>query len=307
MEETWQAQLCDFPVENVEGCLLCPGVAGEHDERWYRYLGLVEPYDVLHCQQCGLRWLSPRPDAEGYRKLYSSDLYFGGKGASPADYQHEAKSRIGYWRARVKRAASMRGAGDRQMSFLDYGAATGEFVRVAHDEGYACVGMELSADARAMAKKINHVSLLSLEQLKELNGVDFDVIHMNHVLEHMPNPLSHLQWCSTHLKDGGLLVVEVPQQFDNDLDRLRRLVHVGGKRSHFDAYSLHHTYFFTSRTLTALFETAGFKIKHLATFNPNKTPLWPPAFTNWVLRPALHAADVLHRGGNIIEVYAASA
>jgi len=307
VEEIWQEQLRSLPVETVGDCLLCGGVAGQHDDRWYRYLDLVEPYDVLRCPRCGLRWLSPRPDAEGYRKLYSSDMYFGGKGASPVDYRDEAKNRVNYWRARVRTAAAMLERDGSALAFFDYGAATGEFVRVALEEGYGCIGVELSADARVAAKTRNGVSLLAPEQMGEISDVRFDVIHMNHVLEHMPNPLAHLRWCANRLNPQGLLVLEVPQQFDNDLDRLRRWLRAGGKRPHFDAYSLHHTYFFNPGTMTTLLRKAGFQIKTLATFNRSKTPLWPPSLKNWILRPVLSSADVLHRGGNIIEVYATPA
>lgn len=307
VDEIWQGQLRNLPIETIRDCLLCVGVAGERDRRWYRYLGLVEPYDILRCPQCGLRWLSPRPDVEGYRKLYSSEMYFGGSGASPADYQDEAKNRVDYWRVRVRTAAAMLGGNRPTTSFLDYGAATGEFVRVALEEGHACIGMELSADARAEAKVRNGVSLLSPDQLEAINAARFDVIHMNHVLEHMPNPLAHLRWCADRLAPGGLLILEVPQQFDNDLDRLRRWLHLGGRRAHLDAYSLHHTYFFNPTTMTTLLGMAGFKIKSLATFNRNKAPLWPPVLKNWILRPMLSSADALHQGGNIIEVYATTA
>lgn len=307
MEEIWQQKLRNLPVETVRDCLLCGGVAGQHDDRWYGYLGLVEPYDILRCPRCGLRWLSPRPGAEGYRKLYSSDMYFGGEGASPADYQEEAKNRVDYWRARVRTAVAMLGSNRPATSFLDYGAATGEFVRVALEEGHVCVGVELSADARAAARARNGVTLLAPEQTEEISGMRFDAIHMNHVLEHMPDPLAHLQWCATRLNPNGLVVLEVPQQFDNDLDRLRRWLRIGGKRPHFDAYSIHHTYFFNPRTIAGLLQEAGFRIKTLTTFNRNKTPLWPPTMKNWILRPMLYSADVLHRGGNIIEVYATPA
>lgn len=304
VRENWQQQLRGLPVETVPYCLLCGDAIGEHDERWYKYLRLVEPFDVLRCSRCGLRWLSPRPSAEGYRRLYSSEMYFGGTGASPAEYRHEAQNRIGYWQARIRNVAGLARRSGQAISFLDYGAATGEFVRVALDEGHTCVGMELSADARAIAKDRNGVSLLSPEEMGKISDERFDVIHMNHVLEHMPDPLAHLRWCATRLSPRGLLVLEVPQQFDNDLDRLRRWVNAGGRRPTFDAYSLHHTYFLNPETMARLVQMAGFKVVKLSTFNKNKAPLWPPVLTNWVLRPMLECADKLHRGGNIIEVYA---
>lgn len=304
MKETWQERLRDLPRETVRECLLCKGREGKRDNRWCGYLDLVEPYGVLCCPQCGLRWLSPRPDSEGYRILYSGAMYFGGEGASPTDYRDEAEKRVGYWRSRIRTAANMLGGNRTHISFFDYGAATGEFVRVAREEGHVCIGLELSADARAIAEANNAVSLLSADQMEEVNGMQFDVIHMNHVLEHMPDPLAHLRWCASRLSPQGLLVLEVPQQFDNDLDRLRRWLHIGGKRPRFDAYSLHHTYFFDPHTMTELLRNAGFRLVNLTTFNRNKAPLWPPLLKNWLLRPFLSCADKFHRGGNIIEVYA---
>lgn len=304
MKEKWQEQLCNLPTETVRACLLCGGTTGQNDARWRAFLGLIDPYDVQRCPQCGLRWLSPRPNACGYRDLYSSAMYFGGEGASPVDYQCEARGRVDYWRSRIRTAAKIVTHGRSIVSFFDYGAATGEFVRIAREEGHACVGLELSADARAVARERNAVSLLSPDQMAEVDKMQFDVIHMNHVLEHMPDPLAHLRWCANRLNPQGLLVLEVPQQFDNDLDRLRRCLHVGGKRQQFDAYSLHHTYFFNPKTMTELLRLAGFQVSSITTFNYNKTPLWPPKLKNWILRPFLGCANRLHLGGNIIEVYA---
>jgi SAM-dependent methyltransferase len=230
-------------------------------------------------------------------------MYFGGDGASPADYESSAKARVDYMRARIARLERMANK-EGPLSILDYGAATGDFVRAALDAGHDCIGIELSADARAVAGQKNWVHLLSIDAVEEMDGARFDAIHMNHVLEHMPDPLAHARWCARILKPGGLFVLEVPQQFDNDLDRLRRGLRAGGKRVRFDAYSLHHTYFFTPPTMKALLAKAGFGVLGLSTFNIDKAPLWPFSLKNYVLRSLLGVADRLHAGGNIIEVFA---
>lgn len=302
MSDLWQRQLLQLPVEEVHGCLLC-GIDGQPDSRWQKYLELRPPFNVLRCQSCGLRWLSPRPNPEGYKALYSNVLYFGGRGASPADYAKLADKRISYFRSRVRACAALLG-GAQHLEILDYGAASGEFVRAALDDGHACVGVELSADARVMAEKRNGIALLSAEEAGEIHERRFDVVHMNHVLEHMLDPLSHVRWCNHILRSGGLLVLEVPQQFDNDLDRVRRCLRVGGKRPRLDAYSLHHTYFFNPFTMKTLLERAGFTIISIRTFNRESAPLRPFSVKNWALRCLLELADKLHHGGNVVEVFA---
>jgi SAM-dependent methyltransferase len=303
MIQQWQVALRDLPTEQVPACLLCSGMAGIDDRRFKSLLMLPDSYAIKRCPTCDLRWLSPRPNAEGYRHLYSQEFYFGGNGASPIQYETVASDRFDYFRKRVRRAASILKR-DTPLSILDYGAATGDFVAMARAEGHQCEGIELSVDARATAKRRLDISLLSPTQAESLKPGRFDMLHMNHVLEHMPDPAAHLRWCAGLLKPDGLLVFEVPQQFDNDLDRLRRILGHGGRQSRFDAYSLHHTYFFSPKTASLLLHRNGFRPLRLRTFNPDKTPLWPPRIKPWVLFILLSIADKLHRRGNVIEVIA---
>lgn len=298
----WQKQLTELGTERVAGCLLC-GQPGAQDARWQSFLELLPPYGVHACRTCGLRWLNPRPDADGYRALYSHELYFGGDAASPADYHGVVAGRLDYFRDRIARITRFLDA-RRPLDILDYGAATGEFVDLCRQAGHQGAGIELSADARAAAQRNLGIALMGREDAAAIPPGAYDAIHMNHVLEHMPDPLSHLQWCWQRLRPGGLLVIEVPQQFDNDLDRLRRLLRLGGKQARFDAYSLHHAYFFTPKALRRLLEHTQFTVAQLTTFNPAKAPLWPPSARNWVLRALLWCADRIHCGSNIIEVYA---
>jgi len=300
---SWQLTLKNLPTERIDKCALCE-CAGRNDSRFRALLKLLDPYQVQQCPNCGLRWLSPRPNAEGYRQLYSGDSYFGGSGASPVDYASVVVERLSYFRKRIRRAATLIGASG-ALSILDYGAATGEFVAVAREEGHLCDGIELSDDARAQAEQHLGVRLYSPDQIESLVPERFDVLHMNHVLEHVPDPVKHIQWCAKMLKPGGLLVIEVPQQFDNDLDCLRRLIGWGGQQQRFDAYSLHHTYFFSPSCLQSLLERGGFEVSQLRTFNPDKTPLWPIRPSLWALFALLSVADKAHKGGNIIEVFAA--
>lgn len=305
MSDSWQRQLRELPVEVVSSCILC-GTKGVVDRRWGKYLGLVPPFGVSHCASCKLRWLNPRPNAEGYERLYSDALYFGGRGASPTGYTALAAGRIDYFRARIRSAAEIAATGA-PLAILDYGAATGEFVRAARDEGHECTGIELSTDARATAETANGVTLLPACAAENIGVMQFDVVHMNHVLEHMPDPLSHLRWCHRVLRPRGLLVLEVPQQFDNDLDRLRRGLGVGGRQKRFDAYSLHHTYFFSPYAMKVMLERSEFETLRLTTFDPNSAPLRPFSVKNLVLRGLLGLADHLHDGGNVIEVFSQKA
>lgn len=302
MVPLWQRKLLELTTETVPGCVLCDGVSGVVDEKWASYLSLPGTFGVLRCPNCNLHWLSPRPNSQAYEILYSNAMYFGGEGAAPAVYERVVADRVEYFRRRIRKISAIMNRSP--LSILDYGAATGEFVKIARIEGLRCEGVELSIDAREDALARYGLALMSHEEALALEPAQFDVIHMNHVLEHMPDPLDHLLWCRQLLKPNGLLVLEVPQQFDNDLDRVRRWLGQGGRQKRLDAYSLHHTYFFTPATLQALLVRAGFQCLRISTFNPDKTPLWPPQPKQWILRLWLGLSDRIHKGGNIVEAFA---
>lgn len=291
--------LRSLPIESVQECELCGDSPVRDDESFARLLGLQQPYAVACCQQCGLRWLSPRPSAEGYAEIYRFDHYFAGEGAVE-QYDELLNGRRRYFADRLD---SIRQLFEQNstISILDIGAATGEFVQEARKRQMDATGIELSEGARATAFQRYGIELLACE-MDSLEGGRFDVIHMNHVLEHLPSPLAALRSCQRLLREGGYVVLEVPQQLLNDLDRAKRLF--GKGNAAFNIYSLHHTYFYNPSNFRFLLEKAGFDVQSLATANSSRTPITPFSLKNAALRVFLGVADLLHQGGNIIEVYA---
>jgi 2-polyprenyl-3-methyl-5-hydroxy-6-metoxy-1,4-benzoquinol methylase len=292
----------DTSVEIVDHCILCPDGEIRSDPAFSALLGLVQPYGVKRCDRCGLRWLSPRPTARGYTDLYSYEHYFNGPEVVES-YSNLARRRRPYFARRIKHIESYYPIG-RHLSILDVGAASGEFVNEALKRGHSAKGFEISSRAREEAYKKYSVELAAggLEEVRGSAG--YDVIHMNHVFEHLPDPNGAMRICQRLLRSGGLLVLEVPNQFYNDLDRLKKVLGMNRKPK-FNAYSLHHTYFYIPSTIARLVMKYGFEIKRLRTANPDNTPLRPFNLKNFMLRYYLWLSDRIHQGGNIIEIIAA--
>lgn len=282
-------------AETVDRCNACQSTQCMPDHRFERILYLPHPFGVQQCTNCGLRWLSPRPSSDGYRILYSDKYYF-----SPTDlpdYETFASQRQSAFDTRIRDLV----ATWQISSVLDFGAATGSFVATARAAGIHAEGIELSADARLHAYDRHQVRLYSPEEF-ECSSERFDAIHMNHVLEHMPDPSKHLQWCFERLNPDGGIVIEVPQQIDNDADRLRRLLHKSSTSMSFDAFSVHHTYFFNPNSLRRLVESTGFAIERLFTTTAplhGQTRLRRKLF--WQITKF---ASKLHYGGDTIELWA---
>jgi SAM-dependent methyltransferase len=229
------------------------------------------------------------------------DNYFDGE-HSPEKFSSLEESRKKLFHNRLKKI-SRYFPKKQKISLLDVGAATGQFVHQAISNNFEAIGIELSAEAREEAQKKYsvHLSADSLDKFCK-QKCKFDVIHMNHVFEHILDPGKCLQQCNHLLNQKGLLVVEVPQQFQNDLDRLKNILSMTPSPS-FNPYSLHHTYFYTPKTLTLLLGKYNFAVCKLRTANLAYTPLYPPRYKNFILALYLFISDKLHKGGNIIEVF----
>lgn len=95
---------------------------------------------------------------------------------------------------------------------LDIGAGTGDFLEFCKAKGWETVGVEPNKDARKLA---SNKGLQLLENQEEVNST-FDVITMWHVLEHVHDVPTQMEWLKAHLDQKGTLFIAVPnfESFD---------------------------------------------------------------------------------------------
>ncbi len=139
---------------------------------------------------------------------------------------------------------------------LDVGTATGEFLVEARKRGWTVSGTEISDSSVTIAKEKRQLDIFHgwLDQAS-FSKHSFDVIHLSHVLEHVPSPQAMLKTIASFLKPTGLVVIEVPYEFYNLFVRLGRGL---GRFQPSTRPSMHHVYFFTPRTLDNALRQAGF-------------------------------------------------
>lgn len=138
---------------------------------------------------------------------------------------------------------------------LDVGCATGDFLEVARDSGYAVEGLELSHWSSEIARKkeiIVHESRLRDLTLKF--QAKFDVITMWGVIEHFQDPFSEINYINKLLKPDGILAIWTGN-VDGAMSRIlgRRWWYWQGQ----------HIQYFTYSSLNYLLEHVGFE--HIVT------------------------------------------
>ena len=173
----------------------------------------VEGHAVIDCRTCGFAHLDPLPTASALRDIYRTHYYASVK----PDYLAAERAQQGYWALehddKLDAFAALRGRPPGRL--LDVGCSGGFFLAHAARRGWDGLGIEPSEQAAAHARGMG---VEVVEQfLDDLHWGDlgtFDAIHMKLVLEHLADPVGVLSAARACLKPGGILCVQVPNDFN---------------------------------------------------------------------------------------------
>jgi SAM-dependent methyltransferase len=241
-------------IVRVKECPVCGSDRGAPATDLAVELELPAPLAVRTCNACGHGFMSPAPSEAWLRAFYdraegyAADTFVARYAAIGA--QNEALLDEIERRACPGRAGRL---------LLDFGCGDGRFLETASRRGWRATGYE---PAHALA---NAARARGLEVIGDLDRAParLDAVHSSHVLEHLHDPKKALQWIASHLAEGGLLSLQLPNQF---ADVLWPFLHTRWiARGKPLGYHLHHLQFFTARSLERLLGDTGFQILHLST------------------------------------------
>jgi len=127
-------------------------------------------------------------------------------------------------------------------SVLDFGAGTGDFLKICKNNNWQVLGIEPSAEARENAvKKGVHLK----ESLLDITNQKFDVITLWHVLEHVENLKNTIKVLKSLLQPEGRIVVAVPNYKSYD---------AAFYKEHWAAYDVpRHLWHFSQKSIHKLF------------------------------------------------------
>lgn len=210
-----------------------------------------ESFALVKCTNCELIFTNPRPQSHELTKYYQSKDYI--------SHTDEGNSLINvlYKLVRSYTLKKKRQLIEKYSTpgmILDYGCGTGDFLKVCEKSQWLTTGIEPDSGAMEIAKtKLNGTVVDSLGYLK--NEKTFDVITMWHVIEHVSQLKETLKKLHKQLKQGGYMIVAVPNpnSFDASL-----------YREHWAAYDVpRHLYHFTRTSFGNLVEKT--KLKFITT------------------------------------------
>ena len=234
--------------------------------------------EILRCIRCGTHQVVPRPSPSDLAKLYDEDYFESFKaGRGIIGGNTEASPVL---RHRLKLLEERLG---QKGKLLDVGCALGVFVKHSVDQGWDAAGLEPSEWAAREGKRLYGITIHVADLAHApIDPGSLDVIHINHVMEHLVDPVEEMTSARRLLRDGGVLVVEVPQELRYPLsDRVFRFLHPELYLTPAPTIT-HHMTFFTVTGIRTAAKRAGFAIERAETVRHIKTdesrlPLGVPA------------------------------
>ncbi len=169
------------------------------------FLVTGESFDLLIDSKRDMLITSPQPKEEDLAKYYESDAYISHTdskaGFMATMYQNVKKYSLAL---KLRLILTLNGSPG---LLLDIGAGTGDFLKLAKDNGWEAKGVEPNDGASNLAKQKN---LQIYESIDKLSGQTFDVVTLWHVLEHLPDLEVITKKIEALIKPGGTLIVAVP-------------------------------------------------------------------------------------------------
>lgn len=203
----------------------------------------LESIKYVQCNNCGLVYANPLPVDKELEEFYSN-IY------------HECRepeiNRARFTRYMLRRLRLIEKLKSKGR-ILDIGCGAGYFLLLARQSGWEGFGLDVSKWASDYARNSYGLEVTTgTLKTAHLPQDWFDVVLLNHVLEHFPDPSAELNRVYRILKQSGIVVVDLPN-FASLTSRVYR-----------ERWSLlmpnEHLYQFTPQTLCRLLEKAGFKV-----------------------------------------------
>ena len=248
----------------VEKCPVCltkmePWQEGMFDDRF----GMPGLYDLVLCSTCGLVRTWPSLNDRDLSRIYGAYYPRANIDLSALPLQaHKPSTRIGRIRIWLCGVGNQGHYATRPgMKVLDYGCGMGTSLFEVQALGADAYGVEADPTVKRVADYWGlKIHIGGLEE-NPFPNTKFDLISLNQVIEHIPEPRRLLQLLRVRLEDEGIVVLSFP-----NLDSIYRRLF--GRRW-INWHVPYHIFHFNLKAFGLLCEHNGWKIARWKTVTPN--------------------------------------
>jgi len=230
---------------------ICPYCKTQEYTKQYSTFDIFDnDYELVKCHACKAYFLTPNPSDSLLKQAYDDSYY--GLGDEEEKFESFIEKGVNFFRRRrAKRIAKL---ANNQGRVLDIGCGNGKFLSYVRTFGNIDIfGTEMEGRSARRAAKIKDINLKIGElSEKDYPKMDFDVVTMFHVFEHLKEPSRYLDLIDKKLKPNGYLIMSFPN--------------IDSWQAHFfKAHWLHldpprHLFFFKPDDLIEIMQNRGFDL-----------------------------------------------
>jgi SAM-dependent methyltransferase len=196
------------------GVVRCP-ICGSDHTRLYRtdvvdleyFVIPPRPFALQQCSECGSEFLNPRPLESELPPFYPSDYHAYNEnhsGVARVLVQFRSRSRARFYGQLIQ---------GHHGSIFDVG--TGDcrhFDELRRYLDLECAGIEIQPDVAAKGRARGYAVLEGTLENADISGHigRYDIVSMNHILEHVVSPHTTLQRANELLRPGGHVIGQLP-------------------------------------------------------------------------------------------------
>ena len=221
-----------------------------------------DSFDIIECETCGFKHIIPIPTPKELNNLYKEEFY---STAKPR-YFKEVEEDLEWWKMTYSNYYQLfeKYCQKEPKRLLDIGSGPGYFLKAGKELGWDVLGFEPSKQAYKYSLKLglNIVNDFFNEKDAKKFG-KFDVVYMNTVIEHLPDPISLIKTAKKVLKPQGIICIIAP----NDYNPLQNILKKNLGYENWWTAPPQHVNYFDFKSIRKLLERLGFEItESLGTF-----------------------------------------
>lgn len=206
-------------------------------------------FTVVKCNNCDLVYINPRPNSTIISEYYPDeywDISEDDKNMKThfKEFIHKFINKISY---KITIPPQYGG------KILDIGCGDGKGLLKLKESGWETYGVETSDLAADYVRRKYNINVITgTVEDAVFKDEFFDVIILSHVLEHISNPKTTLLEINRILKNGGILVISIPNVDSFEAKTFKK---------YWTAWELpRHLYHFTPTTIYSLLNSTGFDV-----------------------------------------------
>jgi 2-polyprenyl-3-methyl-5-hydroxy-6-metoxy-1,4-benzoquinol methylase len=203
---------------------------------------LIYNHKLVKCSKCGNYYINPTVSDDLLSEYYSSSTsyeIYDNESSMAKDYLNKAT----YQKKYIDRFLLIK-----NMKILDFGCATAFKLHEFKGNGNELYGFDTSDECALIAKKKYNIDVLT--KFDDIKNIKFDFVILSHVLEHLIDPVSVLNFLKSIMDNDSKIYIEVPyiNTFNNvDGDEI------------FGHITFEHVNYFNEQSLHNFMKKMGFK------------------------------------------------